>query len=74
MCENLKTERKRKNGKLATSLTNQFRADNEKMRQEISLELQAEIQNRTQEIELLRKDTEIRFTYLLPAAQSFLRS
>jgi hypothetical protein len=60
VCENLKTERKRKNGKLATSLTNQFTADNEKMRQELSLELQAEIQNRTKEIELLRKDTEIR--------------
>ena len=35
-------------------------ADNEKMRQELSLELQTEIQNRTKEIELLRKDTEIR--------------
>jgi hypothetical protein len=30
------------------------------MRQELSLELQTEIQNRTKEIKLLRKDTEIR--------------
>jgi uncharacterized coiled-coil protein SlyX len=30
VCENLKTEMKRENKKLAASLTNQFRADNEK--------------------------------------------
>ena len=65
MCENLKTERKRKNEKVATSLTKQFTADNEKMRQGRSLELQAETQNGTKEIGLLRKDTEIRFIYLL---------
>jgi hypothetical protein len=59
VCENLKAEMKRENEKLAASLTNQFRADNERIRQEISLELQTEIQNRTKEIELLRKDTEI---------------
>jgi len=78
VCENLKTERKRKNEKVATSLTKQFTADNEKMRQGCSLELQAETQNRTKEIGLLRKDTEIRFiyllTYLLHGAESFLRS
>jgi hypothetical protein len=50
---------KRENEKLATSLTNPFRGDNEKLRQELSLELQTEIQNRTKQIELLRKDTEI---------------
>jgi 7-keto-8-aminopelargonate synthetase-like enzyme len=43
VCENLKTDRKRENEKLAASLTNQFRVDNEKLRQEISLELQTEI-------------------------------
>jgi hypothetical protein len=43
---------------IAASLTNQFRADNEKLRQELSLELQTEIQNRTKETVLLKKDTE----------------
>jgi len=42
--ENLKTEMKRENEKLASNLTNLFRADNVKLRQEISLELQTEIQ------------------------------
>ena len=50
VCENLKTEMKMGNEKLAASLTNQFRADNEEVRQELSLELQTEIQNRTKEI------------------------
>lgn len=59
VCENLKTEMKRENEKLAYSLTNSFRGDNEKLRQELSLELQTEIQNRIKKIELLRKDTEI---------------
>jgi hypothetical protein len=35
VCENL--EMKRENVKLAASLTSQFRADNEKLRQELSL-------------------------------------
>jgi hypothetical protein len=60
VCENLKTEMKRENEKLAASLTNQFRADNEKLRQELSLDLQTEIHNRAKEIELLKKDTESR--------------
>jgi hypothetical protein len=34
-------------------------ADNEKLRQELSVELQTEIQNRSKDVELLRKDTEI---------------
>jgi hypothetical protein len=52
---------KRENEKLATSLANQFRAGNEKLRQELSLEVQTEIHNRKKkEMELLRKDTEIR--------------
>jgi hypothetical protein len=38
---------KKENEKLAAILTNQFRVDNEKLRQELSLELQTEIQNRT---------------------------
>jgi len=41
------------------NLTNQLRAGNEKLRQEISLELQTYIQNRTKETDLLRQDTEI---------------
>jgi Cu/Ag efflux pump CusA len=39
VCESLKMEMKRENEKLAVSLTNQFRADNKKMRQELSVEL-----------------------------------
>jgi len=60
VCENLKTEMKRENENLAANLTEKFSADNEIMRQELSIELQFEIHNRTKEIELLRKDTEIR--------------
>jgi hypothetical protein len=41
---------KRENEKLAASLTNQFRVDNEKLRQVLSLELQTGMQNRTKEI------------------------
>ena len=60
MCENLKTEVKRENEKLAASLTNQFWEGNEKLTQELSLEVQTEIQDRSKVIELLTKDTEIR--------------
>jgi hypothetical protein len=49
---------KMENEKLAASLTNTFKSDHEKLRQEISLEVKTEINNRTNEIELLRKDTE----------------
>ena len=58
VCENLKSELRKKNEKLAVSLTNQFRSDNEKVRQGLSLRLQTEIQNRSQEISVLRKNTE----------------
>jgi hypothetical protein len=60
VCESLKAEMKMENEKLAASLTNKFKADHEKLRQEISLEVQTEINNRTKEIELLRKNTEIK--------------
>jgi hypothetical protein len=56
--ENVKAEMKMENEKLAASLTNKFKADHEKLRQDISLEVQTEINNRTKEIEVLRKDTE----------------
>jgi hypothetical protein len=60
VCENLKAEMKMENEKLAASLANKSKADHEKLRQEVSLEVQTEINNRTKEIELLRKDTEIK--------------
>jgi hypothetical protein len=56
--ENLKAELKKENEKLAASLTNQFRADNEKLRRELSLKSQTEVQNKSQEINILRKATE----------------
>lgn len=59
VCENMKTEMKRENENLAASLAEEYRADNEKMRQELSIELQTEIQNRTKEMGLLMKDPEI---------------
>jgi transcription elongation factor Elf1 len=54
----LTAEMKMENEKLAASVTNTFKADHEKLRQEISLEVKTGINNRTKEIELLRKYTE----------------
>jgi hypothetical protein len=41
--------------KLAASLTNKFQSDQEILRQEVSLDVQTEINNRTKETELLKK-------------------
>ena len=60
MWENLKAEVRGESEKLAASLTEQFRTENEQLRQELSLGIQTEVQNRAKEIELLRKNTEIR--------------
>ena len=46
MWENLKAEVRRESEKLATSLTEQFRTQNEQLRQELSLRIQTEVQNR----------------------------
>jgi hypothetical protein len=57
-CENLKVEMRVENEKVAASLIDKFKADNENVRQEISLEVQTEIKKRSKEIELVRKDNE----------------
>jgi hypothetical protein len=64
VCENVKAEMKMENEKLAASLTNKFKADHEKLRQDISLEVQTEINNRTKEIVVLQKDTEREICYI----------
>jgi hypothetical protein len=43
VCENLNTEMKKENEKFAASLTNQFRAENENLRQELPLEIQTSL-------------------------------
>jgi hypothetical protein len=58
VCENLEAQMKRENEILDVSLTKKFKAENEKVRQELSLEVQKEINNRTRDIELLRKNSE----------------
>ena len=56
MWENLKAEVRGESEKLAASLTEQFRTENEQLRQELSLGIQTEVQNRAKEIELLGKN------------------
>jgi hypothetical protein len=46
------------NEKVVKNLIDKFRADNENVRQEISLEVQTEIKNKSKEIDLVRKENE----------------
>jgi len=50
MWENLKAEMRGESEKLAASLTEQFRTENKQLRQELSLGIQTEVQNRAKEI------------------------
>jgi hypothetical protein len=47
VCEKLKAEKRMENEKLAASLTNKFENDHEKVREDISLEVQTVIHDRT---------------------------
>ena len=51
MWENLKAEMRGESEKLAASLTDQFRTENEQLRQELYLGIQTLVQNRAKEID-----------------------
>ena len=56
--ETLKAQFKQENEKLATSLTERFEAANTKLREEFNAKLQCEIQNVSDSIDTLKRDTE----------------
>jgi hypothetical protein len=55
MWENLNVEMRGESEKLAASLTEQFRTENEQLKQELSLGIQTEVQNRTEKNRIIKK-------------------